>query len=64
MLKEYRLSHKLTQQQMADLLEIDFTCYSRYENHQRKMPYKVLIKFLELRKEKYDDYVISVLEQI
>lgn len=64
MLKDYRLKHKLTQQQMADLLKIDYTCYNRYENHQRKMSYEVLIKFLELRREKYDDYVISVLEQI
>lgn len=64
MLKEYRLKHNLTQQQMADILEVDNTCYSRYETHKRKIPINVLIKFLELRREKYDDYVISVLEQI
>lgn len=64
MLKEYRLSHNLTQQQMAELLKIDYSCYSRYENHQRKMPYNILINFLELRHAKYDDYVISVLEQV
>ena len=64
MLKEYRLSHNLTQQQMADLLKIDFTCYSRIENHKRKMSIQLLIKFLEIRNEENDKLIISVLKSI
>lgn len=64
MLKEYRLKHNLTQQQMADLLKIDFTCYSRIENHKRKMSIELLIKFLEIRNEANDEFIISVLKSI
>ena len=64
MLKEYRLSHKLTQQQMADMLGIDFTNYSRIENHKRKMSIELLIKFLEIRNEENDNIVLSVLKSI
>ena len=64
MLKEYRLSHNLTQQQMADLLKIDFTTYSRIENHKRKMSIELLIKFLEIRNEANDEFIISVLKSI
>ena len=64
MLKEYRLSHNLTQQQMADSLNVDYTTYSRYERHQRNINIELLIKFLEIRNEKNDDIVISVLKSI
>lgn len=64
MLKEYRLSHNLTQQKMADLLKIDFTCYSRIENHKRKMSIELLIRFLEIRQYEDDDKVISILKSI
>jgi len=64
MLKEYRLSHKLTIIQMADMLGIDFTNYSRIERHERKMSIELLIKFLEIRNEKNDNIVISVLKSI
>ena len=64
MLKEYRLSHNLTQQQMADLLKIDFTTYSRIENHKRKMSIELLTKFLEIRNEENDKLIISVLKSI
>lgn len=64
MLKEYRLSHNLTQQQMADMLDMDFTCYSRIERHERKMSIDLLIKFLEIRNEENDNIVLSVLKSI
>ena len=64
MLKEYRLEHNLTQQQMGEMLVIDFACYSRYERHQRKIPIDILIKFLEIRNRMGNDYVISVLKSI
>lgn len=64
MLKEYRLNHNLTQQQMANLLKMDYTCYSRIENHKRKMSIELLIKFLEIRKQVGDVFVINVLKSI
>ena len=64
MLKEFRLRHNLTQQQMADTLGIDFTTYSRLENHKRKISIELLIKFLDIRNEKDDRLVIKVLKSI
>lgn len=64
MLKLYRLENNLTQQQMADLLGIDYTSYSRIENHKRKISVELLIKFLEIRNRIGDDFVINVLKSI
>ena len=64
MLKEYRLSHNLTQQEMADMLKINYSVYSRIENNKRKLSIEVLIKFLEIRNEENDKIVLSVLKSI
>lgn len=64
MLKEYRLNHNLTLKNMAKLLDMDFTNYSRLERHERKMKIETLIKFLEIRQDKNDNIVISVLKSI
>ena len=64
MLKEFRLSHNLTQKQMADMLGINFTCYSKIENHKRKMSNELLIKFLEIRNYEDDEDVIYLLKSI
>lgn len=64
MLKEYRLKHKLTQRQMADMLGINMYSYSRYESHSRKITFEVLIKFLEIRNEENDKIIIDFLKSI
>lgn len=64
MLKEYRLLHNLTQQEMADMLKINYSVYSRIENNKRKLSIEVLIKFLEIRNEENDKIVLSVLKSI
>lgn len=64
MLKEYRLLHNLTQQEMADMLKINYSVYSRLENNKRKLSIEVLIKFLEIRNEENDKIVLSVLKSI
>ena len=64
MLKEYRLEHNLTQQQMADMLGIDISCYSRYETNKRNMPIDTMIKFLEIRNNKHDKEFIYMLKSV
>lgn len=62
-LKKYRYDKDLTQGEMAKLLGVSNSSYSLYENNKREMPYKTLIKFLELRNEKQDNVIISVLNE-
>lgn len=64
MLKEYREKNNLIQREMADMLKINVACYSRYENRKRKMSYKVLIRFLEIRNEENDKILINLLKSI
>ena len=59
----YRLDNRLTQGDMAKKLGISVPAYSLYENHKRDIPYNILIKFLELRDEPYDKFVVKVLNE-
>ena len=63
MLKEYRETHNMTQQRMADLLDISVCAYNLYENHKREMTFDTLIKFLRLRNDEYDEKVIEILKE-
>lgn len=63
MLIEYRESHNLTQQEMANLLGISVSSYNLYENHKREMTFDTLIKFLKLRDEGYDEEAIKIIEK-
>lgn len=62
-LKKYRYEHDLMQEEMAKLLNVSHSSYSLYENKKREMPYKILIKFLELRNNEQDNVVISILKE-
>lgn len=63
MLIEYRESHGLTQQQMADMLGISVCSYNLYENHKREMTLDTIIKFLKIRDDRYDAEAIVILEK-
>lgn len=60
---EYRISHNLTQQQMAKLLCISVSAYNLYENNKREMPIEKIVRFLKLRNEQYDKETIEILEK-
>lgn len=62
MLKEYRLNHNLTQEEMAKLLNVSVASYCLYENHKREMSFGTLTKFLELRNDEYDKVLIEVIQ--
>ena len=62
MLKEYRETHNMTQQQMAKLLDVSNSSYSLYENNKREMTIETMIKFLRLRNDLYDEKVIEILK--
>lgn len=64
MLKEYREKKGLTQKEMAEMLGVSVVCYNRYEKHQRKISYELLIMFLEIRNEEYDKIMINMLKSI
>lgn len=63
MLYEYRVSHNLTQNQMAILMGISVPAYCLYENHKREMPLEKIIRFLKIRDEQYDKEAIEILEK-
>lgn len=46
-LKELRLSEKLTQQQLADKLQISRVNYTRYETNAVRPDYELLIKIAD-----------------
>ena len=62
-LKQYRIQHKYTQQQMADLLNITLRAYRNYEYGNRQMPYKVLSKFLYIRNYGNDRELSKILKE-
>ncbi len=47
-LKEYRLSKDLTQQDLADIVNIDVTSIGKYENGKRRPSYEVAKKIAEV----------------
>lgn len=47
-LKELRIEKKLTQKQVAQILEVSTTCYSGYEQGYREPDFKILIKICKL----------------
>ena len=60
---EYRVSHNLTQQQMAILMGVSVPAYNLYENRKREMPIEKIIRFLKLRDEQFDKEIIKILEK-
>lgn len=64
MLKKLRLDLNLTQEEMANKLEISANAYRNYEMGKRMLPYKVLVKFLKLRHYEKDLELVKVLEEI
>lgn len=64
MLSEYRKEHFLTQQQMANYLDVSVASYCLYENRKREMSFDTLIKFLKLRDNTYDSECIKIIEKL
>lgn len=64
MLKQYRVSKRLTQQEMANILNLNLNTYRNYELGKRCMPYKVLANFLELRGYEDDIKLANILKGI
>ncbi len=62
-LKRYRYKHDISQKELAKMLNVSDSSYSLYENNKREMPYKTLIKFLEIRDESQDKAFISILKE-
>ena len=46
-LKELRLENNLTQQNVADILQVSRVVYNRYENNQRDMSLELLCKLAD-----------------
>lgn len=63
-LKKYRKDNNLTMQEMAKKLDISYFCYAHYERGSRRIPYDILIKFLELRGYKNDYELAKILKEI
>ena len=51
-------------QEMAKKLDISYFCYAHYERGSRRIPYDILIKFLELRGYKNDYELAKILKEI
>lgn len=64
MLKKLRRDLCLTQEEMAQKLNISTNGYRNYESGKRMLPYDVLIRFLKLRNYEQDLEVIKVLEEL
>lgn len=54
-LKKIRESKNLTQQNMADLLNITVSAYNMYENGNRRIPAKIALSISKLFKVEMDD---------
>ena len=63
MLKKYRKQNNLTQQEMANLLNISLRAYRNYEYGCRKMPYKLLSEFLYIRNIGNDRELSEILKE-
>lgn len=64
MIKKLRLDLGLTQEEMAEKLDISINAYRNYELGKRQLPYNVLIKFLKLRGFKQDLELVKILEEL
>lgn len=64
MLKQYRVAKRLTQQEMATMLNLNINTYRNYELGKRCMPYEVLANFLELRGNEDDLKLAKILKQV
>lgn len=54
-IKQLREAHNLSQQNVADLLDLSQTAYSRYENGTLDIPTAILIKLAAFYKTSVDD---------
>lgn len=63
-LKKYRLELGLTQKQMAEKMEVPYYTYIKYEQGQRKMPYQILGKFIEMRNRKADKEILKTMKEL
>lgn len=64
MLKRYRVSKRLTQQEMATMLYLNVNTYRNYELGKRCMPYNVLAQFLEIRGYEDDLKLAKILKEM
>ena len=64
LLKEFRASKHLSQQEMSDVLGVTVRSYRNYEYGKRQLPYDVLAKFLYIRNELDDRKLAKILDDI
>ena len=62
-LKELRLEHGYTQEQVAEILNIKQNTYSQYECEQREIPIESLIKLAQLY-ETSVDYILFLTDEV
>ena len=58
-MKELREQRRLTQKQVAELLEISRSSYAKYEAEKRELPAEVLIKLVRFYKTSAD-YIVGL----
>jgi len=63
-LKEYRIDNRLKQKHMAEKLNCSIQSYRLYENGEKEIPNRVLLKFLRLRGTEDDLIVADALEEL
>lgn len=63
-LKKYRLELGLTQKEMAEKMDVPYYTYMKYEQGKRKMPSKIIIKFLEMRNYSEDKQIIKIIKEL
>lgn len=63
-LKKYRIEIGLTQKEMAEKMGVPYYTYMKYEQGTRKMPYKIIGKFLEMRDYPEDKQVIKTMKEL
>ena len=61
-IKRIRLDLGLTQEEMADKLEINICTYRNYETGKRTLTFETLIKLLKLRGTEKDLEMVELLE--
>lgn len=62
--KQLRLEKELTQEEMAEKLNISTNAYRNYESGERLMPTDVLMNFLRMRAKEQDIALANVLEEV
>ena len=63
-LKEYRIDNKLKQSEMAEKLSCSVPSYRLYENGEKIIPNRILLRFLRLRGKEGDLILADVLEEL